>query len=76
MRLSGARPKRTWKVVINSSTTAEHAEGEEQCAVEAARLLVDLGGVAGDRDQEPPLVAEIDGALDHAQAAESSGPSA
>ena len=45
----------------------EHAEGEEQRAVEAARLLVDLGRVAGDRDQEAALFAEIDRALDHAQ---------
>ena len=36
-------------------------------AVEAMRLVVDLGGVAGDRDQVAALLAEIDGALDEAQ---------
>ena len=46
----------------------QHREGRDQRAVEGAHLLVDLGGVAGDRDQEAALVAEIDGALDHAQA--------
>ena len=45
----------------------QHREGDDQRAVEAVRLLVDLGGIAGDRDQEAPLLAEIDGALDHAQ---------
>ncbi len=45
----------------------EHPEGDEQRAVEAARFVVDLGGVAGDRDQVAPLLAEVDGALDDAQ---------
>ncbi len=46
----------------------EHREGRDQRAVEGARLLVDLGGVARHRDQEAAFVAEIDDALDHAQA--------
>ena len=46
----------------------EHREGRDQRAVEGAHLLVDLGGVAGDRHDEAALVAEIDRALDHAQA--------
>ena len=46
----------------------QHREGHDQRAVEGAHLLVDLGGVAGDRHDEAALVAEIDGALDHAQA--------
>ena len=45
----------------------QHAEGDDERAVEAARLLVDLGGVAGDRDEIAALLAEIDGALDEAQ---------
>ena len=67
MRLSGARPKRTWKVVVSSSTIASIPKVMTQRAVEAARLLVDLGGVAGDRDEIAALLAEIDGALDEAQ---------
>ena len=46
----------------------QHREGGDQRAVEGAHLLVDLGGVAGDRHDEAALVAEVDGALDHAQA--------
>ena len=67
MRLSGARPKRTWNMVVSSSTTARIANVIDQRLVERARLVVDLGGVAGDRDQITPLVAEIDVALDQPQ---------
>ena len=45
----------------------QHPEGDDERAVEAARLLVDLVGVAGDGDEIAPLLAEIDGALDDAQ---------
>ena len=67
MRLSGARPKRTWNAVVSSSATASTAKVDADGAVEAARLVVDLGGVAGDRDQKAAVVAEIDVALDQAQ---------
>ena len=67
MRLSGARPNRTWNSGGQQQHDGEHPEGDDQRAVEGAHLLVDLGGIAGDRDQEAALVAEIDGALDHAQ---------
>ena len=55
MRLSGARPKRTWNSVVSSSTSVKRDEGDEQRAIEGARLVVDLGGVAGDRDEEAAL---------------------
>ena len=45
----------------------QHPEGDDEGAVEAARLLVDLVGVAGDGDEIAPLLAEIDGPLDEAQ---------
>src|SRR5690349_21591174 len=42
---------------------SEHGEGNEQCAVEVARLLIDLGRVTRNRDQKPPLLAEINGSF-------------
>ena len=42
-------------------------EGDEQRAVERARLVLDLLGIARDRDQIAAVLAEIDGALEHAQ---------
>ena len=68
MRLSGARPKRTWKVVVSSSTIAERPEGDGERAVEGAVSSSISAGVARDRDQVAALLAEIDGALDQAQA--------
>ena len=53
--------------MVSSSTTASIREGDDEGAVEAARLLVDLGGIAGDGDEIAALLAEIDGALDEAQ---------
>ena len=67
MRLSGARPNRTWNMVVSSSTAASMHEGDGERAVEGVRLVVDLLGVAGDRDQKAAVVAEIDGALDQPQ---------
>ena len=40
---------------------------DDQRLVERARLVVDLLGIAGDRDQEAAVLAEIDIAFDHAQ---------
>ncbi len=46
----------------------EHAERQRERLVERAHLVVDLRGVARDRDQIATLLAEIDGPLEHAQA--------
>ena len=46
----------------------ERPEGDRQRLVEGADLLVDLDRIARDRDQVAAVVAEIDGALDQAQA--------
>ena len=67
MRLSGARPKRTWNSVVSSSTTASTTKVVAMAPSKASDLVVELGGVAGDRDQEAAFVAEIDVALDQAQ---------
>ena len=67
MRLSGARPKRTWNMVVSSSTDGQQRKCDRQRLVERARLLRDLGGVAGDRHEIMALVAEIDIALDQPQ---------
>ena len=53
--------------MVSSSTTRERPEGDRQRLVEGADLLVDLGRIAGHRDQEAAVVAEIDRALDQAQ---------
>ena len=45
----------------------EHPERDDERAVEAVRLLVDLVGVSGDGDEKPALLAKIDGPLDDAQ---------
>ena len=45
----------------------EDGKSRDQRAVEAARFVVDLDSVAGDRHQKSPLVAEVDGALDQPQ---------
>ena len=45
----------------------ERAEGDDQRRSKAAHLVVDLGGVAGHRDQITAFFAEIDGALDQPQ---------
>ena len=42
MRFSGARPKRTWKIVVSSSTIAERGKGAAEVIVEAARLVENL----------------------------------
>lgn len=47
---------------------AERGEGAAEIIVEAARLIEDLGGIAGDADQELAVGAEIDRPLHHAQA--------
>ena len=75
MRLSGARPKRTWNIVVSSSTMASRPKVIAERLIEGARLVGDLGGVAGDRDQELPVVAEIDRRARPAAAVWSSGPS-
>ena len=67
MRLSGARPNRTWNIVVSSSTAASTQKVVDDRAVEGQDLVVDLGGVAGDRHQEAAVVAEIDVALDQPQ---------
>ena len=46
---------------------AERGEGAAEIIVEAAGLLENLAGVAGDHDQELAVGAEIDRPLDHAQ---------
>ena len=46
----------------------EHAERDRDRAVEGLRLVVDFQRIARDRDQKAPVLAEIDGALDQAQA--------
>ena len=51
MRLSGARPKRTWNIVMKISTERERAEGEDQRLVEGPDLVVDL--LAGRRRRRP-----------------------
>ena len=53
--------------MVSSSASGQRREGHADGAVEAARLVVDFGGVAGDRDQVAAIVAEIDVALDQAQ---------
>ena len=45
----------------------QHQEGRDDGAVEGEDLVVELGGVAADRDQEAAVVAEIDVALDQPQ---------
>ena len=45
----------------------ERAESDDQRLIEGARLVVDLLGVAGDRDQVAAVLAEVDIALDQAQ---------
>ena len=67
MRLSGARPNRTWNMVVSSSTMARIAEGEHQRLIEGVGFVLDLGGVARDRDEIAAVLAEIDGALDQPQ---------
>ena len=47
---------------------AERREGAAEVVVEGAGLVEDLGGVAGDADQEFAVGAEIDRPLDHPQA--------
>ena len=42
-------------------------EGDHQRLIERTRLIGDLGGIAGDRDEIMPVVAEIDIALDQPQ---------
>ena len=54
--------------MIRSSTTAEHREGDEQRTSKLRISSSISDGVAGDRDQKAAVVAEIDGALDQAQA--------
>ena len=46
----------------------QHAEGDRDRAIEGLRLVLDLERIARDRDPVAPLLAEIDGALDQAQA--------
>ena len=46
----------------------QHAEGDRDRAVEGLGLVLDLQRIARDRDPVAPLLAEIDGALDQAQA--------
>src|SRR5205085_1879178 len=45
----------------------QYPEGDDQRAIEAVGLVVDLGPVARDRDEIAPLLAEVDGALDDPQ---------
>ena len=45
----------------------QRRESDDDGAVEAARFLVDLGRIAGHRDQVFAVVAEVDVALDQAQ---------
>ena len=47
---------------------AERGEGAAEIVVEAARLVENLRGVAGDADQELAVGAEIDRPFHHAQA--------
>ncbi len=67
MRLSGASPKRTCNAVVKQQRHGERRKGHADGAIETVGLVVDLRGVAGDRDQIAAVVAEIDIALDEAQ---------
>ena len=67
MRLSGARPNRTWNSVVRSSTAASTRKVVMMAPSKAEHLVVELGGVAADRHQEAAVIAEIDVALDEPQ---------
>ena len=68
MRFSGARPKRTWKIVVSTSTIDKREKGAAEVVIEAAGFVEDLAGVAGHADQELAVGAEIDRPLHHPQA--------
>ncbi len=67
MRVSGARPKRTCSAVVSSSASVSAAKVMPMARSKLRGLVVDLGGVAGNRDEITAVVAEIDVALDQAQ---------
>ncbi len=67
MRFSGASPKRTWKIVVSSSTMVSAAKVPNEIVIEAAGFVENLGGIAGDADQKLAVGAEIDRPLHHPQ---------
>ena len=66
---AGCRPKRICSSVVAAERDAEKAEGDGKRDDEAADVVVDLVGRAGDADDEAAVLAEIDVALDDAQRA-------
>ena len=67
MRLSGARPNRTWNSVVSSSTAASTRKVVAMAPSKARISSSSSDGIAADRDQEAAVVAEIDVALDQPQ---------
>jgi len=67
IRFSGARPKRTWKIVVSTSTIDSATKVPPRVIIEAARFIENLGGVAGDADQELAVGAEVDRPFHHPQ---------
>ncbi len=67
MRLSGASPKRTWKIVVSTSTIDERHEGAAEIVIEGAGFVENLAGIAGHADQKLAVGAEIDRPFHHPQ---------